>query len=247
MQRLMLWLLTVVTVVALLVIGQFIRDIAKTPTVAAQAALSRSARTASSASAHAAARRVSPRSKATSAPSGPQVRDTSSGLSYAELASPWRAGCPAVLKTPAFSWSAGENAVAGQVTMNGSAFDWHGNACSGVLQPQFQYSGPADLETTAASLVSALDPVYYNPLAHSRTVQGSSAMQVSGHQAWMVKFLISYPDAIGENLSWTSELGAVVAVDRGAGQAPAVFYASVPANLGVNSVTALIDSLRLSH
>jgi len=243
----MLWLLTVVTVVVLLVIGQFVRDIAKTPTVAAPAALSRSARSASSASAHATARRVSPRSKATAAPSGPQMSDTSSGLSYAELASPWQAGCPAVLKTPMFSWSAGENAVAGQVTINGSAFDWHGNACSGVLQQQFPYSGTADLQTIATSMVSALDPAYYNPLVHSRTVQDSSAMQVSGHQAWMVKFLISYPDAIGENLSWTSELGAVVVVDRGAGQAPAVFYASVPANLGVNSVAVLIASLRLSH
>jgi len=153
----MLWLLTVVTVVVVLAIGQLVRDIAKTPTVAAQAALSRSARTASSASAHAAARRVSPRSKATSAPSGPQVRDTSSGLSYAELASPWQAGCPAVLKTPMFSWSAGESAVAGQVIINGSVFDWHGNACSGVLQQQFKYSGRADLETTATSLVAALD------------------------------------------------------------------------------------------
>jgi hypothetical protein len=35
-------------------------------------------------------------------------------------------------------------------------------------------------------------------------------------------------------------------VDRGTGDAPAVFYASVPANLGTANVTALISSLRLS-
>ena len=242
----MLWLLTVITVVALLVIGQFVRDMAKVPTVAAPAALSRSARTASSASAHATARRVSPRSKTTAAPSGPQVTDTASGLSYAELASPWQAGCPAVLKTPMFSWSAGESAVAGQVIINGSVFDWHGNACSGVLQQQFKYSGRADLETTATSLVAALDPAYYDPLVHSRTVQESSAMQVSGHQAWVVKFLISYPDAVGENLGWSSELGAVVVVDRGAASVPAVFYVSVPSNLDTQDRTLLLDSLRLS-
>jgi hypothetical protein len=37
-----------------------------------------------------------------------------------------------------------------------------------------------------------------------------------------------------------------VLVDRGTGQAPAVFYVSVPANLGVSSVAVLIGSLRLS-
>ena len=81
---------------------------------------------------------------------------------------------------------------------------------------------------------------------HARTVEGSSAMQVSGHQAWMVTFLISYPDAGPEGLGWTSEPGAVVVLDRGTGQAPAVFYVSVPANLGVGHVNALISSLRLS-
>jgi hypothetical protein len=242
----MLWLLTVVTVVALLGIGQFIRDIAKVPTAAAPAALSRSARGAGSASASAVSHRLSPKPKADSPPSGPQLTDTSSGLSYAELASPWRAGCPAVLKTPMFSWNAGENAVAGQVTINGSAFDWHGNACSGVLQQQVRYSGAADLETTAMNLVGALDPLYYDPLVHSRAVQDSSAMRVSGHQAWVVKFLISYPDAVGENLGWSSELGALVVVDRGAASAPAVFYVSVPGNLGIQNVTLLLGSLRLS-
>jgi hypothetical protein len=71
-------------------------------------------------------------------------------------------------------------------------------------------------------------------------------MQVSEHQAWMVKFLMSYPDAAGEGLNWSTELGAVVVVDRGAGDAPAVFYVSMPANLGTANVTVLINSLRLS-
>ncbi len=237
----MLWLLTVVTTVALGVIVVFVRDIAKTPTVTA---LSSSTRAASSASAT--AHRVTPRSKRTSAVSGPRVTDSSSGLSYQLLSSPWRRGCPAVLNIPVVSWSAGESAVAGQVTINGSTFDWHGNACSGQLQEQFQNSGPADLEPTAASLVATMDPAYDDPLVHARTVQDSSAAQVSGHQAWMVKFLVSYPDAGPEGLGWTSELGAVVVVDRGTGQPPAVFYVSVPTNLGTSHVDALIGSLRLS-
>jgi hypothetical protein len=241
-QRVMLSLLTVVTAAALAVLAMFVKDISKMPTVAAPAALSSHARTFSGASA--AAHRVSPQSR-TSVVSGPRVTDSASGLSYKLLASPWHAGCPAVLNTPMFSWSAGENAVAGQITINGSVFDWHGNACSGQLHQQFQYSGPADLETTATSLVGAIDPAYYDPLVHSRTVEVSAATQVSGHQAWMVKFLIGYQDFVTEGLGWNSELGAVVVVDRGAGRAPALFYVSVPANLGVGSVSVLIGSLRL--
>ena len=71
-------------------------------------------------------------------------------------------------------------------------------------------------------------------------------MRVSGHQAWMVTFLMTYPDAASEGLAWTSEAGAVVVVDRGAGRAPAAFYASVPSNLGIEDVATLVSSLRLS-
>ena len=142
-----------------------------------------------------------------------------------------------------FSWSAGEHAVAGIV----SGTDRYGNACSGLLQQQFQYSGPADLEPTTMSLAGALDPAYYSGLPHYRTLEGSSAIQVSGHQAWEVTFLVTYPDAAIQGLAWSSEAGAVVIVDRGPGQAPAVFYASVPSDLGTSDVSTLVSSLRLGH
>ena len=246
-QRLMLWLLTCVTTAALVVIYVIVKDISGPPTAAAPAALSSPARALSSPSGrHRIAAKPTPKASPTPAVTGPRVTDASSGLSYQLLPSPWRQGCPATLNTPMFSWSAGENAVAGQVVISGSTIDWHGNACSGWLQQQFQYSGAADLETTATSLVGALDPAYYTGLVHSRTIEASSGMQISGHQAWMVKFLMGYSDAAGEGLHWSTELGAVVVVDRGTGNAPAVFYVSVPANLGTANVTALINSLRLS-
>ena len=242
----MLWLLTGVTTVALLVIAMFVKDISKIQTtVARPAALSDSARTLGHGSASGKTRRVSPR-KHRSAVSHPQVTDTAAGLSYRRLASPWRQGCPSDLNSPMFSWSAGENAVAGQVSIGGSAIDWHGLACSGQLQPQFAYAGPADLEPTAMSLLSALDPAYYAGVPHSRTIEDSSAMQVSGHQAWIVRFLMTYPDGASQGLTWSSEPGAVVVVDRGENQAPAVFYVSVPASLGTQNATTLVNSLRLS-
>jgi hypothetical protein len=235
-QQVMLFLLTVATTAVLVVIVLMVRDMAKPPTTARTVALSSSAR--------ARAPRLRDQSLVSSKP--PEIADTSSGLSYQLLSSPWLRGCPSDLATPSFSWSAGERAVAGQVTVGGSTFNWHGLACSGRLTQQFQYSGPADLQPTAMSLVSAFDPLFYAGLQHYRTTESSSATQVSGHQAWAVTFLITYSDAAGQGLAWTSEAGAVVVVDRGPGQAPAVFYVSVPSNLGTSHVSTLIGSLRLS-
>ena len=238
-QRRMLWLLTGATTAVLLIIALFVKDISRIPTVVRPAAL------VSHGIASGAAHRVSPRRHRPGV-TYPQVTDTASGLSYRMLASPWRQGCPSDLNTPMFNWSAGENTVAGHVNMGGSVIDWHGLACSGQLQQQFAYAGPADLEPTAMGLVGALDPAYYGGVQHSRAIEESSAMQVSGHQAWIVSFLMTYQDGASQGLTWTSEPGAVVVVDRGAGQIPAVFYVSVPASLGTQNLTTLLGSLRLS-
>jgi hypothetical protein len=233
----MLWLLTVVTTGVLVLIAGFVKEISKTPTVARPAALSVTAHT----------RHATASASPTAASKVPEVADGSSGLSYQLLASPWRRGCPRVLETPMFSWTAGENAVAGRVSIGATMINWHGNACSGELRQQFAYSGPVDLEPVTMGVTDAIEPAYYAGLRHHRTIETSSAMRVSGHPAWMVTFLMTYPDAASEGLAWTSEAGAVVVVDRGAGQAPAVFYASVPSNLGTSDVSTLVNSLRLNR
>jgi hypothetical protein len=233
----MLWLLTAVTTAALLLIAGFVKEISKVPAVARPAALT--------ATSHP-TRHATPSPSRIAATTGREIADGSSGLSYRLLSSPWRQGCPGTLDTPVFSWTAGEHAVAGRVSIGGTVIDWHGNACSGPLRQQFAYSGPADLEPVTTGVADALEPAYYSGLRHHRTIENSSAMRVSGHPAWMITFLMTYPDAAREGLAWTSESAAVVVVDRGAGQAPAVFYASVPSNLGTSDVAALIGSLRLS-
>jgi hypothetical protein len=230
----MLWLLTVVTTGVLLLIAGFVKQISKVPAAARPAALT--------ASAHGTRHAAPSPSPSASA----QVRDASSGLSYRLLPSPWQRGCPGVLHTPMFSWSAGEHAVAGRVSIGGTMFDWHGNACSGLLGQDFAYSGPGDLEPVTMGVADAVEPAYYSGLRHHRSVESSSAMRVSGHPAWMVTFVMTYPDAASEGLAWTSEAGAVVVVDRGTGRAPAVFYASVPSNLGTPDVASLVSSLQLS-
>jgi hypothetical protein len=241
----MLSLLAVCTTAVLVVIVVMIKDISKQPAAVRPAALA-----VSSVSSAAPSATASPRTNTSPSPAvigaGHEVTDTSSGLSYELLPSPWRRGCPLQLNTPMFSWSAGENAVAGRANVGGTATEWYGNACSGRLGQQFAYSGPADLEPAAMGLAGALDPAYYSGLRHYRTLEGSSALTIGGHPAWVVRFLMTYPDAASEGLAWSSEAGAVVVADRGAGQSPAIFYVSVPSNLGTSDVSTLIGSLRLS-
>jgi hypothetical protein len=235
------------TVFALLVIAGFVKEISKVPTVARPAALTATAHT----TRHTAPRTTgsrSPRPKPSpsAAAAAQGILDASSGLSYSLLSAPWRQGCPSILNTPVFTWTAGESAVAGQADIGGTMIDWHGNACSGQLDRQFTYTGPADLEPVTISVAAALESTFYNGLQDYPTVEGSFATQVSGQPAWVVTFLMTYPDAASEDLAWTSEDGAVVVVDRGAGQAPALFYVSVPNDLGTGTVDTLINSLRLT-
>jgi hypothetical protein len=247
-QRRMLWLLTLVTSGVLVVIALFIVNIAKVPTKVRPAALSASLRHPAHGTTGASpngTHRAKPRPSRT-AVTYPQVADVTSGLSYRQLGSPWQQGCPADLSTPMFVWTAGENTVAGHVTLGGSVIDWHGLACSGPLQPQFGYTGPAGLQAAATGLLNALDPAFYAGVQHSRTTDIDQATRVSGHQAWEIEFTMDYPNGASQGLTWATELGAVVVVDRGPTEHPAVFYVSVPATLGVPNVDVLIDSLTIT-
>jgi len=243
LQRGMLWLLTCATTAVLVVIALFIVRVSKVHTVR-PAALP--AQTVSHGNTTAKAHRGQPQRQHQPAVTYPRLTDASSGLSYRLLGSRWRQGCPPDLNNSQFNWTAGENTVAGYVSIGGSSIAWHGLACSGQLQQAFPYGGPADLETTAISLLGALDPAYYGGVQHDRSTVSSSAILVSGHQAWMIEFAMNYPDGASQGLTWSSELGAVVVVDRGAGQFPAVFYVSVPASLGTLKVATFLLSLQMS-
>jgi hypothetical protein len=247
----MMWVFAGITALALAVIALGINDISKPPTVARPAALSASVRPTQHATPSAAPRRISlasPKPKTSASSSAKistrtrHITDADSGLSYRLLSSPWRRGCLHTLNTPMFSWSAGERAVAESTP----GIDWYGDACSGLLQQQFQYAGPADLQPVAMGVADAVDQAYYSAVQHYRMLEGSFAIHVSGHAAWEVTFLMTYPDAAGQGLAFSSEAGAVVVVDRGVGQVPAVFYASVPSNLGRSNMRTLIHSLRLA-
>ena len=195
--------------------------------------------------AHTSAPAPSPSSPTPSAtPSGSLLADGQSGMSYTQLPTPWQPTCPSGLNNGQFTWTAGESAIAGQV--NGGQTTWYGVACSGPLPQQYGYNGVADLENTATNLVNTFNGTYYGALQHNFQQEVSQPVQVSGHAGWEIKFLMTYTNAQGQGLSWNDELGAVVVADLGSGMSPAVFYTSVPGDLGENNVDSLVSSLQVS-
>ncbi|HTU76429.1 MAG TPA: DUF2510 domain-containing protein [Trebonia sp.] len=188
---------------------------------------------------------ATPTSSVSALPTG--VTDSVSGLSYSLLSSPWASGCPGGLSSPqTLTWTAGESAAAGQFTSNGQPATWYGEACSGPLTQQYGYSGVSDLETVTTNLVNQFDGPYYGALDHQRTALASTPVSVSGHPGWEVKYLETYPSAASMGLPFNSEEAAVVVVDQGNGGPPAVFFTSVPSNLGVSWVDSFVSSLALT-
>jgi len=186
----------------------------------------------------------SPSPSATATGTSSTLADGQTGLSYAQLAAPWGPTCPGGLNSQGFSWTAGESAVAGQV--NGGQTTWYGAACSAPLPQQYGYNGVADLANVTTTLANPFNGSYYQALSHNYQPELSQPVQVSGHAGWEVKFLITYTNASGQGLAWSDEMGAVVVADSGTGAAPAVFYVSVPGNLGETNVDTLVSSLQLS-
>ena len=196
------------------------------------------------AAAHTAAASASASPSATATPTGSLLSDGQSGLSYTQLSAPWQgASCPSTLDNGAFTWTAGEQATAGQV--NGGSQTWYGEACSGPLPQQYGYTGTAQLETTAVQLAQTFQQAYYSDLNHTVTQENSQPVSVSGHVGWEVTYDIVYTDAADQGETWSDEQAAVVVVDNGTAQ-PAVFFTSIPANLVESNVQTLVSSLALS-
>ena len=228
------------TVVALGVIALVVNTLG--PSSASSGATQAPTPTAPVAAATSAAPSPSPSATATGTSS--TLADGQTGLSYAQLAAPWGPTCPGGLNSQGFSWTAGESAVAGQV--NGGQTTWYGAACSAPLPQQYGYNGVADLANVTTTLANQFNGSYYQALSHNYQQELSQPVQVSGHAGWEVKFLVTYTNASGQGLSWSDEMGAVVVADSGTGAAPAVFYVSVPGNLGETNVDTLVSSLQLS-
>jgi Protein of unknown function (DUF2510) len=239
--------ITAGTVIAVAAIAVILTHLVGSPTVPAvvQTPASTPPPTPIASVAAAASASPSASASATATPGGSLLSDGQSGLSYTQLPSPWQgASCPSALDG-AFPWTAGEYAVAGQVNVNGGSENWYGEACSGPLPQQYGYASSAQLPTTAVNLAQTFQNTYYSDLNHTVTQENSQPVQVSGHVGWEVTYDIVYTDQADQGETWSDEQAAVVVVDNGTDQ-PAVFFASIPADLQESNVQTLVSSLSLS-
>jgi hypothetical protein len=231
-------------VVAVAAIAVILTQLGSSPAAPAADQVPATTPPASPTAAVAATASASASASATATPAGSLLSDGQSGLSYAQLPAPWQgASCPSTLDNGAFTWTAGEYAVAGQV--NGGSMPWYGEACSGPLPQQYGYTSTAQLETTAVNLAQTFQNAYYSSLNHTLTPGLSQPVSVSGHVGWEITYDIVYTDQADQGETWPDEQAAVVVVDNGTDQ-PAVFFTSVPANLTESNVQTLVSSLALS-
>jgi len=207
-----------------------------TPTASATAVASATPLASTSAS-------PSPTATVSPASANSVLTDGQAGLSYNQLSSPWQGpSCAPSLNNGAFTWTAGEYAPAGQV--DGGGTTWYGEACSGLLPTSYGYSGAAQLQTITENLASTFENAYYGPLSHNVNQEEDQETSVSGHEAWEYTYDVVYTDPT-QGETWSDEQAAVVVVDNGTAQ-PAVFFTSIPSNLGENNGLALIQSLQLT-
>ncbi|MFC5824336.1 DUF2510 domain-containing protein [Nonomuraea insulae] len=177
-------------------------------------------------------------------PSGDRVTDPRAGLSF-EVPKDWTVPPYNEVNNPdpaQQQWSAAVKADA-QENYEGEA-DWIGNVFTGLLNELYPYTGTADMGDTAKAVFVHFTANYY-ALAHESRIVQDKAMKVGDRDAWLLQFELDFTKISEEKgYKWKKENGAIVLVDRGAGQSPAIAYVSVPDNLGTDVVNKVLSSLK---
>ncbi|MFD0470878.1 hypothetical protein ACFQ0B_23175 [Nonomuraea thailandensis] len=139
-------------------------------------------------------------------------------------------------------WTAGVKAVSHE-NYKGEG-DWIGNVYTGVLNELYPYSGVAGMGETAKAVFVHFSTQYYEP-AHESEIVADKAMKIGDRDAWVLQFELDFTKISEENgYKWKKENGAIVLMDRGEDQSPAIVYVSVPDNLGTDVVGKVLSSLK---
>ncbi|PZG05510.1 hypothetical protein, partial [Nonomuraea aridisoli] len=178
-------------------------------------------------------------------PSGDRISDPRSGLSF-EAPDGWTV--PPYEKVNSGDptqqlWTAAAQATA-QQNYDGQDGDWIGNVYTGPLHELYPYSGVSGLGDTAKAVFVDFSSRYYS-LAHESRIVEDKAMKIGDRDAWVLRFELDFSKISEENgFAWKKEEGAIVLMDRGEGQSPAMLYVSVPDNLGTDVVSRVLGSLK---
>lgn len=121
--------------------------------------------------------------------------------------------------------------------------DWIGNVYTGSLHELYPYAGTQSLGTTAKLVFT--DFARFYQLSHETKVVADKATKVGDRDAWVFQFELDFSTVSKErDYKWKKENGAIVLMDRGEGERPAIVYVSVPDNLGTDVVDQVLGSLK---
>ncbi|MQA85032.1 MAG: DUF2510 domain-containing protein [Streptosporangiales bacterium] len=172
-----------------------------------------------------------------------RINDPQAGLSYAKLGGDWAALQPGG-EHGMDDWTGGQYQVA-QADFQGSS-DYLATCTSAPLLPSIQYNGPDSLQATTTFLAKSIEGRYY-PAEHIREDAASEARQVDGHQAWMVRYQLRFPQAEQNGWEFQGESVVIMVIDRGSGKDPAMFYFSLPDNLPLEGdIDAALSSIKVT-
>lgn len=179
-------------------------------------------------------------------PVGDRIVDPKTGISY-QVPAGWTVPAPASVNPPnplptQQVWTAGVQAVS-QEKFDGEG-DWIGNVYTGLLNELFPYAGASGLGETAKAVFVDFSTKYYS-LEHKSKVVEDKAMKIGDRDAWVLRFELDFSKVSEEKgYKWKKENGAIVLMDRGSGERPAILYCSVPDNLGTDVVAKVLGSLK---
>ncbi|WP_433433291.1 DUF2510 domain-containing protein [Nonomuraea sp. CA-141351] len=140
------------------------------------------------------------------------------------------------------TWSSAVQATA-QAKYDGQG-DWVGNVYTGLLNELYPYSDASGMGDTAKAVFVDFSTQYYQ-LPHETKVVQDKAMKIGDKDAWVLQFELDFSKVSAEKgYKWKKENGAVVLMDRGEGERPAIVYASVPDNLGTDVLGKVLGSLK---
>ncbi|WP_164903894.1 DUF2510 domain-containing protein [Nonomuraea polychroma] len=172
-----------------------------------------------------------------------RITDSRAGISY-PVPQGWTVPAQLNPATPSPTqqlWSAGVQAVSQEDFVEDD--DWIGNVYSGLLNELYPYSGAAGMGDTAKAVFVDFARFYSPP--HESKIVADKAMKIGDRDAWLLQFELDFTKVSEEKgYKWKKENGAIVLMDRGSGERPALLYISVPDNLGTDVVSKVLSSLK---
>lgn len=143
------------------------------------------------------------------------------------------------------AWTSGVEKTS-QANYDGKDGDWIGNVYTGLLNQVYPYEGVSGLSATTQTVFIDFATNYYQ-LPNTRKILQNKALKVGDRDAWLLEFELDFTKESEEKgYKWKKERGAIVVMDRGEGETPALLYVSVPDNLGTDVVSQVLNSLKVS-